>query len=210
MPLILWEESANWEWIRQRENDRPMPVSTVTVDDGQTVSFSPCGLWERLSVPREILNSAEGPAVVLSGWRMCAPYIWTPAGLAGASSFHHSRAIEKAASASLCGLIVVIWVLVGGFPLKRRSKWYDEPGSFITMCTVASGALLIAGGMPWLAVQWWTKAPHPWNAPGGLMFAAFPSFFAGCAWFWWFGLLVWKLLRAGWVLWMRRPASRVA
>ena len=45
----------------------------------------------------------------------------------------------------LCSMALVLWFIVGGYPMIRRRfrRWYTEPGLFMTVCTLAS--LLVLG-----------------------------------------------------------------
>ncbi len=190
IPLVLAEEWSIWDSIPQQEAQQLEPPPAPSPEDGDVVSFSPCGMWEVMSVPRRILGSVELPAIALSGWRMCATFSWTPAGLAGAGPFRHSRAIEEQASIGFCAIVVILWFLVGSFPLRRIQPWYQEPGALITGCFLIWAAIFLIGGVPWLMLQAHRHAPYPWTLPGGLVFAGLPSLLAMFAWLWWFGLLL--------------------
>jgi hypothetical protein len=89
--------------------------------------------------------------------------------------------------AVLCALVALEWFLVGGFPLIHPRRWWLEPGAFITVCTLIGTALAV---IPYVA--------HV---------SVVSSWIAFLAWFWWFGLLVWKLIRGTWRIVVRRPVA---
>ena len=70
--------------------------------------------------------------------------------------------------------------------MRRPKKRWGEPGAFISICCVLAAALFF---MP-LGVPALTTFLH-W-------LVLFPMLCAGCAWYWWFGLLVWTVIRLGW------------
>jgi hypothetical protein len=207
IPLLVWEEATHWDWLRQREIH---PIQIAKAADGDTISFSPCGLWENYTATRTVIMGADTPAVALSGWQLCAPPRWSVAKFAGATVLNSTRAIEMKACIGLCVCIVLQWFLLGSFPLKGHAKWYTEPGAFITVCTVASTALLALFGSPSLIEQARAPAPHLWYVPNDLIGSVFPSLFAAIAWCWWFGLLLWTLARAAWRLLRRKPETQPA
>jgi hypothetical protein len=206
IPCIVWEESGIWQRLRERESIPVTPPLVVQPSDGSTVYFSPCGGWEFISAARAIVVGSSMPAVALSGWRMSCPAHWQIAGMAGETWYRRSRAVEKKAWLGLCVCLVIVWLVVGGFPLRRRDRWYEEPGGFITCCTLCSVALVALCGLIRLAVQMWTH--EPWSFEGMPSAAAFPSLFGMLAWYWWFGLLVWRLLQGTWRLIRRVPLFR--
>ncbi|UWZ83538.1 hypothetical protein [Occallatibacter riparius] len=210
IPCVVWEESHIWQWLRERESIPVTPPPVVQPSDGNTVYFSPCGGWENFSTARTLILGADMPAIAISGWRMTCPGRWQIAGMAGETWFHHSRSVEEKASLGLCVCVAVTWLLVGGFPLRRHPRWYEEPGGFITYCTLCSVALVALSGLIWLLVQLCTQAPHPWAFPEMREAPAFPSLFAMLAWYWWFFLLVWRQLQSAWRLTRRVPLFRTA
>jgi hypothetical protein len=208
IPSVVWEESSHWQWLRERESIPVTPPPVTQPGDGDTVSFSPCGLWENISAARSIVMGSSMPAIALSGWRMSCPARWQIAGLVGQTWYRNSRAMEKKTSLGLCVCVALTWLLVGGFPLRRHARWYEEPGGFITFCTLCSAVLTAVSALMWLVVQIATHEPHPWSSSQMPSAAAFPSLFAMLAWYWWFGLLVWRLLQGAWRLIRRVPLFR--
>jgi len=174
VPLIMWEESSRWDWVRSQENlprlefERPVPPpppdAVKPAEEGETVSFSPCGLWRHIGWQERIIVFGELPAAALSQWGEPCPPIWSLAGLVGVGwPNHDSRRKEVEFSIGLCGLIALQWILVGGFPLIHPHRWFWEPGALITLCTCTG---ILASFAPFL-------------------------------WLFWLALLVWRLLQGG-------------
>jgi hypothetical protein len=150
IPLIVWEESSIWEWVRSQENWRPVPAAVFQPGDGETASFSPCSMWSHMSLPQRIIVLGELPVAVVSGWGETCPSGWTPAGWLGAGwPGRDSRRKEVELSVSLCLLIALQWILVGGFPLIHPRRWFWEPGALITICA-CTGFLALFAPFIWL------------------------------------------------------------
>ncbi len=67
VPLIVWEEASTWDWVRSQENLPPLelarpvpppppPDAVKPADEGETVSFSPCGLWRHIPWQERIIG----------------------------------------------------------------------------------------------------------------------------------------------------------
>jgi hypothetical protein len=161
-PLIAWEEAHIWDWARSQENLPPLelarpvapppPDAVKPVDEGETVTFSPCGMWYSMSLPQRIIVMGELPAAAVSRWREPCPPAWSLAGQLGAGwPNHDSRRKEIELSVGLCGLIALQWILVGGFPLVHPRRWFWEPGALISICTCTVFLALLA---PFLWLFW--------------------------------------------------------
>jgi hypothetical protein len=162
VPLIVWEETNRWDWVRSHENLPPLelahpvpprpPDAVTPADEGETVSFSPCGLWRHIPWQERIIVFGELPAAAISQWGEPCPPIWSLAGLVGVGwPTGDSRRKEVEFSIGLCSLIALQWILVGGFPLIHARKWYWEPGALITICTCTVFLSLLA---PFLWLAW--------------------------------------------------------
>ena len=162
VPLIVWEEASRWDWIRSQENLPPLelarpvppppPDAVKPADEGETVSFSPCGMWYHTSLPQRIIVMGELPAAAVSRWGEPCPPSWSLAGQLGVGwPNHDSRRKEVEFSIGLCGLIALQWVLIGGFPLIHPRRWYWEPGALITICTFT---VFLTGFVPFLWLFW--------------------------------------------------------
>jgi hypothetical protein len=180
VPLIVWEE------VEIEQNSKSLisnSTKTVQVDaphEGETVSFRPCSLWTEYSPQFYIVRFANIPAFVLTGWQEECPPHWTLSGILHADLEHRTVESLRQVDIGFVVLIAMQWFLLGGFPLVRPRRWWWEPGAFITLCTLIAFAIVL---IPVI---------------GAL--AKLPAFFAGLAWLWWLGLLVWKTLRSGWRL----------
>jgi hypothetical protein len=198
VPLILMLDARDAQYLRERDENTAIaaresaareaareaksPASAETAEEEQTVSFNPCELWVHYTVQVDVVRVGNPLASALTGWRFVCPDKWTLAGMllgpgerawtAAAMSAH------RQVDAGLCLLILVQWFLVGAFPLRKPIRWWAEPGIFITACTVVAVCFALIPAVDGVA--------H------------LPVLLAGCAWFWWFGLLAWKLLRFGW------------
>ena len=74
VPLIVWEEASRWDWVRSQENLPPLelarpvppppPDAVKPADEGETITFSPCGMWHHMSLPQRIIVMGELPAVL--------------------------------------------------------------------------------------------------------------------------------------------------
>ncbi len=160
VPLIVWEQASRWDWIRSQENlpplelARPVPPSppdaVKPADEGETVSFSPCGLWRHTPWQERVIVFGELPAAAFSQWGEPCPPIWSLAGLVGVGWPNpDSRRKEVEFSICLCSLIALQWILVGAFPLIHPRRWFWEPGALITIC-VCTGILALFASLIWL------------------------------------------------------------
>jgi hypothetical protein len=162
VPLIVWAQASKWDWVRSQENlptlelERPVPPPPPDVVkpavEGETVSFSPCGLWRHIPWQERVIVWGELPAAAFTQWGESCPPIWSLAGLVGVGwPNRDSRRKEVEVSIGLCGLIVLQWILVGGFPLIHPRRWFWEPGSLITICTCT---VILAIFAPFIWLFW--------------------------------------------------------
>jgi hypothetical protein len=179
---VAARESAAREAAREPAREAQSPSSAEPAGEEQTVFFNPCEMWVHYPVQVRVVLNGNPLASELTGWRLVCPEKWMLSGMLlgpterawTASTMPAHRQVD----AGLCLLILVQWLLVGAFPLRKPRRWWAEPGMFITSCTVVAVCFALI--------------------PPVDEVAHFPVFLAGCAWFWWFGLLAWKLLRLGW------------
>lgn len=200
VPLIVMLEARDEASMREDSDDHAPPAwiasdpvrkNAPSVDEGQTVGFDPCRLWAHYPTEDQVAWFANLPAMALSGWRQQCPPRWTLAGRLNVGySWAQSPAAISARRKVDCGfglLIALQWILVGAFPLIRPKRWWAEPGAFITCCTVIAFGLVLIRPIEGLA--------------------RLPALLAAFAWFWWFGLLVWKTARFAWRTIARRPVA---
>ena len=182
--LFVWQETWYWRYIPSKPVlQRPVETETIGPDGEITISFHICDegsdFYGQMSPQEKLVVSENLPVVLLSGWHIPCSSGGTVTSMIE-KRLHRSRTSEVVILSILCALVAVQWFLVGGFPLIRPRRWWLEPGAFITLCTLTAFAIVLI--------------PHI----GAL--AMLPASFAVLAWFWWFGLLVWITLRAGWRL----------
>lgn len=162
VPLIVWEEAGRWDLAHSQENLPPLqlaepippppPNATKPADEGETVFFSPCGMWYHIPWQGRVIVFSELPAAALSQFGEPCPPSWSLAGQLGIGwPNRDSRRKEAEFSIGLCALIALQWVLVGGFPLIHPHKWYWEPGALITICTCTVFLSLL---VPFLWLAW--------------------------------------------------------
>jgi hypothetical protein len=144
MPLVLWTESMDAAFMRDREHYAPKAAAvgspTAKSDEGSNaqtegVSFDPCHMIVELSTQERVLISANFPAVALTEWRSLCPARWTLAGMLHAGGWvptPSSVVAQRQVDAGLLLLIALQWFLLGAFPIKGPWKW-REPGMFITL-----------------------------------------------------------------------------
>ena len=176
-------KSAGGLWIDSSGAIAEAPTkATRAPEEEQTVTFSPCGLWESVPVQQSVVQSGNLPASLVTQWRTACPPRWSLARMLGVNdtwllsdvNFSAMRRVDVA----LCLMIALQWLLIGGLPLVERKRWWSEPGAFITLCTaIASGIALF---------------------PAVDVFGRLPVLFAVFGWLYWFFLLFWKPVRPAW------------
>jgi hypothetical protein len=189
MPLVLWAESMDAAFMRDREHYAPKAAAvgspTAESDEGsnaqtESVSFDPCHMIVELSTQERVLIGANFPAVALTEWRSLCPARWTLAGMLHAGGWvptPSSVVAQRKVDAGLLLLIALQWFLLGAFPIKGPWKW-REPGMFITLCSVFAAVLVFI--------------------PPAESFARLPAIFAFLVWFCWFALVIWRAIRSAW------------
>jgi hypothetical protein len=192
-PMMLMLENRMAEQIRDREqsesvgtarmqlagSDRAMRPRLVVVQEGETVTFTPCGMWVNYPTQMDVVVFGNIPAEFLTQWQMECPPAWSIEGRIVGTRWlpmtQHGLALRRRADLAFLALIAVEWLLIGAFPLQQTTKFYGESGSFITACTLLGSALALIRPIDILA--------------------RLPALIAVFAWFWWLGLLLWVILR---------------
>lgn len=199
IPMILMMEARDQKWELTSEEimaksavlDAPKPPEPPTPESApanseqaeEAVTFDLCGMVGAI-YPAQIyvVQAADMPSVALAGWRVDCPAHWTLAGRLGERPSWRVTPLwmetQRKIDAGMCLFIAVQWFLVGGFPLVRNKKWWADPGAFITACAVLAGVIAL---IPFVDG-----------------FVKLPALIAMLAWFWWFALLVWRMLQFGW------------
>jgi hypothetical protein len=164
-----------------------------TGSEEMTVSFDPCpAVWVHYEAQVVVVQAADPIALTLTGWRVTCPDRWTLAEkLHGKSTWLPPTpawlAAQRKIDAGLFIIIAIQWFLIGTFPLRASKTWWAEPGAFITACAVPASILACI--------------------PAVEGAARLPAMIALFAWFWWFGLLIWKIFRSAWQFARRRPQA---
>lgn len=197
VPLIVMHEVQDEAYIREHYvSAAPQPTkstsgATSLDDDGIALALDPCTMTFDYSTRYLVEESLEPFAVALSGWQKVCPPRWSLAGrlkinydwLQAPSTIPARREVGLGFGL----LIAVQWILVGGFPLIRPKRWWAEPGAFITICAAVAFAFVLI--------------------PATQELARVLVLLAALAWFWWFGLLLWKCASSGWRIIRPRRAT---
>jgi hypothetical protein len=151
----------------------------VRVQEEAAVSFDPCRTWANYPTQIDLVVFGNIPAEFLAEWQMVCPHAWSIEGRIVGRSWipmtHAGLVLRRRADLAFLALIAVEWLLIGAFPLRQSVRFYGEPGSFITACTVLGSALALIRPIDGLA--------------------RLPALCAAFAWLWWLGLLIWIVLR---------------
>jgi hypothetical protein len=151
----------------------------VRVQEDQAVEFNPCGMWVSYPTQMDVVVFGNIPAEFLTQWRMECPPSWSIEGRIVESRWlpmtHAGLVLRRRADLAFLALIAAEWLLIGAFPLRQSVRFYGEPGSFITACSLLGSALALIRPIDGLA--------------------RLPALCAAFAWLWWLGLLIWIVLR---------------
>lgn len=182
IPTMVLLEMRDAQYVKEIEGEgrstltRPERLGFLRVDQEETIALYPCTMWVDDAFPAQmsVVESGNLPAFTVAGWRQDCPPTWTISGMIRGTGFmNRARLVaQRRVDLVLCGLIAVQWVMVGGFPLTKKRRVWQGPGSLITVCTVIGSLLALVHSIDGLA--------------------RLPALVAGCAWFWWVGLVVWK------------------
>ena len=198
MPLILWAESMDAAFMRDREHYAPKAAAvdgpTAVSEEGSNaqaegVSIDPCQRIGDFSTQERVLIGANLPALALTEWRSLCPAHWTLAGMLHAGGWvptPSSLVAQRKVDAGLLLLIALQWFFLGAFPIKGPRKW-REPGMFITLCSVLAVVLVFI--------------------PPVESFARLPALLATVTWLCWFALVIWRAIRSAWKWTARRLAT---
>jgi hypothetical protein len=113
MPLILWAESMDAAFMRDREHYAPKAAAvdgpTAVSEEGSNaqaegVSIDPCQMIVDFSTQERVLIGANFPALALTEWRSLCPAHWTLAGMlhAGGWAPHPHRWLPRGKSMQVC------------------------------------------------------------------------------------------------------------
>lgn len=188
--ILIWQEAQVWPMLKTEAIPaQDSALRQIIWQEGDTLTLNPCdgGFIDGTTAPQEIIAGAANlPVALMTGWH--EPCTASPqlTSIVEGRLGGRTRKSEFWIVFILCAMAAIQWFLVGGFPLIQPRRWWWEPGAFITLCTAAAFVLVLI--------------------PGVRDLSKVPSFFALFAWLYWFGLLVWKVLRSGWRLIAHRTA----
>jgi len=177
------QHSANEEglWIDGSGEVSAAPTKVVQAQDEQTVSFSPCGFLPHYPPQVSVVQLGNLPAFVLSQLQVVCPPKWSIAaklGIGANGVFSNNLQATTRLNVALCLMIAIQWFLIGGFPLRQSVRWWDEPGAFITADNFVAACIAIIPVIDGLA--------------------RLPAVIAFGGWFWWLGLILWKIGCLAW------------
>jgi hypothetical protein len=211
--LVYWQEAPYWDYIPivpTAQRGIPHDVTTY-LEDGEPdlqdrAPVNPCesaNTSERPTTPQERILAIDNlPVVLITGWHL-------PCGIPSRLDkrvqtwYGFTQEAESVVGKVISVLALVLWFIVGGFPMirSRHRKWYNEPGIFMTVCAIVSMVFL---GIGWLVsrVPADSRPPIPEYAAQTsdviLQLAVLPMLLVAIGWIWWVGLFFytrWKKTR---------------
>jgi hypothetical protein len=205
--LVYWQEAPFWEYIPAVvAAPRGVPHEANPTDTEDRPPQNACDAAndsERpMSSQEKILAIDNLPVALITGWHLpCS----IPSRLDRPiqARYGFTQKAERVTGWIISALALVLWFIVGGFPMIRRRhrRWYTEPGLFMTICTLSSVLLLGIGWsfsliLPHLSAK---MAEIVSDVPDVVtQVAALPMLFVGAGWVWWVGLFFytrWKAMR---------------
>jgi hypothetical protein len=212
--LVYWQEAPFWEYIPVAATaPRGVPHEANATDNEDRPPLNACdaaNVSERpMSSQEKILAIDNLPVALITGWHLpCS----IPSRLDRPiqERYGFTQKAERVTGWLISAMALVLWFIVGGFPMIRRRhrRWYTEPGLFMTICTLVSMLLL---GIGW---SFSLILPHLSAKMGEVVsdvpdvvtqVAALPMLFVAAGWVWWVGLFFYTRWKA-----MRRRLSRRA
>lgn len=179
---LVQVEAFTWHWIRSGAIARASPHVQLAVFQEEQMMSNPCdfGIWDIGYSPLSLVASAASlPVTLITGWHTpCNPNRSVFTRQVEAVFGRNTRRAEFVAVACLCLMVLVLWLFVGGMPLARTARWWLEPGAAITILTLLGLVL---------AFTRYTREFCRWTALA-----------ASIGWFWWLGLLFWRIGRLPW------------
>jgi hypothetical protein len=169
----------------------------LAAQEEPTVNFNSCEVWVHYSPEDHLIIGLDLPAVVVTGQLEPCPQHWTLGALIQPPGKPYTRQSYERLAMAFAVLVAVQWFLVGAFPLTRTRRWWNEPGALITACGCVGGGPLVLSILA-LLIELKSQGVL-WHTPDVLaVLAELAGGIALLAWFWWFGLLVWRVGGAGW------------
>ena len=178
--LMIWNETPFWQYIRTERN---VPVSLPHYQPPEPsdpdYTFNPCdegAVWDgEMPIQEQVVAFANVPASLITGGHTPCT-IPSPLNRMLQERYGRTHRSESLTLTIVCAAVALQWLLVGGFPLIRPSRWWLEPGALITIFT-----------FPMIGIAYISNTYH---------LPPLPLILAIIFWGYWFGLLVWKLCRS--------------
>ncbi len=188
--LVYWQEVPFWDYIPTVPRAaRRVPHEAEAVDTEDRAPLNPCELADdsdRPTSPQEKIVAIDNLPIALStGWHLpCSE----PSRLDRLiqARYGFTQKAERVTGWLISALALVLWFIVGAFPMVRgrRRRWYTEPGLFMTLCALLSMLLL---GIGWSISR--IESDVATNIAYVVMqIAVLPILFVGAGWVWWVGL----------------------
>jgi hypothetical protein len=209
--LGYWQEAPYWDYIPIV----PTTHSTARVDVTAQVAgdnsdlddrapTNPCeiaSLSDRPTSPQEKILAIDNlPVALITGWHLpCSVPSWLDRKFQ--SWYGFTQQAESVTSKFISLSALVLWFIVGGFPMVRRKyrRWYTEPGLFMTLSTLVA-MLLLGVGWSISRVPAEAVSPIPEYAAAVsevvIQLAVVPMLFVLAGWVWLVGLFFYTRWRA--------------
>jgi len=184
-----------------------VPHEAVADDTEDRAPLNPCEIAndsERPTSPQEKIAAIDNlPIALLTGWHLpCSEPSRLDRQVQARYGF--TQKSEKVTGILVSAMALVLWFIVGAFPMVRRRfrRWYKEPGIFMTLSVLVSMLLL---GIGWSI----SRIPQDFATPIAnfvMQLAVLPMLFVAAGWAWWVGLFLytrWRKTRR----WFNRRAS---
>jgi hypothetical protein len=208
--LVYWQEAPFWDYIPivpTAQRTTPHEVTTELGEDEADVDErTPVNPCEDANVSNRPTSSQEKilaidnlPIALITGWHLpCSPpsrldrqiQVW----------YGFTQESESVTGRVICILAMVLWFIVGGFPMIRRRhrRWYNEPGLFMTLSLLVSMVLL---GIGWSISRIPADSAPPISdyamavSEAVIQVAPLPMILVAAGWVWWVGLFFYTRLK---------------
>jgi hypothetical protein len=203
--LVYWQEAPFWEYIPTVASvPRAVPHEANPTDIEDRPPLNACDAANNSERPtsaqEKILAIDNLPVALITGWHLpCS--IPSRLDMQIQARYGFTQKAERVTGWIISASALVLWFIVGGFPMIRRRhrRWYTEPGLFMTLCTLVAMLLLGIG---------WSIARIPPSDKASVTdliaqvadvvtsVAALPMLFVLAGWIWWVGLFFYTRWRA--------------
>lgn len=194
--MMAWDEAPQWPYFTAETTAPHGNARVVAWQDQEPPEYAPnpCVVSAFIEGPTSpqvlIVGSANLPITILTGGGHEACRSRSTLDLYVQARLKRGSHISEVVTCAILAVLIAIqWLLVGTFPLTQIRPWWIEPGAFITLC--AGVGILIALPTPLL------------RSADFYPLREIPAYAAAVGWLVWSALLLWKLLRLGWLTTIR-------